>query len=246
MTGKPQIGLTERDRDVIHEVSRFGAMTRDQLMRLRLFTSKTRANDRLQKLVRAGVLASRRQALMAGGPRLVYLPGPALAEAKATRLRYAHCSDLFLEHQLGLVDIRLAFEHHTVVAHWRTDKELQLQGLGTVPDSYVECEIEGLAVCCFLEYDRGTETLGRVERKVDAYRQFALSGTFERTFGRRFFRLLIVTDADRRLETLSKTVARVTDKMVRLTTLPLLVAQGPARSIWRRPGQSRFESLTGA
>jgi hypothetical protein len=59
MSGK-SLAFTERDRAVVREVARFGVMSRDQLMRLKFFSSKTRANDRLKRLVDEGYLGARR------------------------------------------------------------------------------------------------------------------------------------------------------------------------------------------
>src|SRR5688572_26101846 len=164
MTGK-SLALTERDRTVMREVARFGVMSRDQLVRLRLFSSKTRANERLKRLVEKGYLAARRQPLPVGGPRFVYLLGRLSADAR-DRKALAETSDLFLSHQLGLVDIHLAFELHSTIAQWLSDKDLARLPLGVVPDSYVEYQVGTLTYCAFLEYDRGTEPLGRIERKV--------------------------------------------------------------------------------
>jgi hypothetical protein len=213
-------------------------------MRLKLFTSKTRANERLRRLVRHDYLAAKRQALPAGGPRLIYLPGRGLAESQEVKRRYSDASDLFLRHQLGLVDIRLAFEADTTVTRWLTDKDLGAAALGVIPDAYLEFQVGSLTFCAFVEYDRGTETLARFERKVRAYLDAAYSGAFERAFHRRYFRLLVVTDSDRRLSSLSDAVVRLTDKVVRLTTLAALSTSGPLASIWRRPGSSTPQSLT--
>jgi hypothetical protein len=215
-------------------------------MRLRLFSSKTRANDRLKRLVGAGYLSSRRQPLPVGGPRLLYSPGPLLTAGRDARRRFADLSELFLTHQLGLVDIRLAFEYQTTLVRWLPEKELSGLSLGLVPDAYLEYEVAGLTYCAFVEYDRGTETLGRFERKVRAYLALAQSGRFPRTFNRQFFRVYVVTDTAGRLTTLGKTTSQITDRIVRLTTLPELSHHGPLTSIWRRPGASAFESLTGS
>ena len=245
MTGK-SLAFTERDRAVVSEVTRFGVVSRDHLMRLKLFSSKTRANDRLKRLVDAGYLASQRQPLPVGGPRCVYLPGRLLADGRDVRRRFDDVSALFLAHQLGLVDIRLAFEQHSHLLRWLTEKDLAGLSLGLVPDAYLEYELGGLTYCAFVEYDRGTETLGRIERKVRAYLDLAQSGRFERTLKRRFFRVFVVTDSTGRLVTISETTARVTDRIMRLTTLRELSHHGPLMSIWRRPGASASESLNGS
>lgn len=240
------LAVTERDRAIVREIGRFGVMSREQLMRLRFFASKTRANERLKRLVDAGYLAARRQPLPVGGPRCVYLPGVQSEDRREARKRFAEGSGLFLAHQLGLVDIRLAFEQHATLSRWLSEKDLAGLSLGLVPDAYIEYAVQALTFCAFVEYDRGTETLGRIERKVRAYLTLAHSGQFERTFTRKFFRVLMVADTAGRLATLSQTTARLTDRVVRLTTLNNLTHRGPLASIWRRPGATTLESLTGS
>jgi hypothetical protein len=238
MSGR-SLALTERDSAVMREVIRFGVMSREQLMRLKLFSSKTRANERLKRLVDAGYLTARRQPLPVGGPRCLYMPGRGPHSGRRTEV-----SDFFLMHQLGLVDIRLAFEQHCTLSQWLVEKDLAALSLGVVPDAYLEYEVGTLTYCAFVEYDRGTETLGRIERKVRAYLDLAQSGRFERTLRRRFFRVLVVADSVRRLVSLSQTALRITHRIIRLTTLSELSHHGPLASIWRRPGASTFESLT--
>lgn len=244
MTGNHHLALTDRDRALLAEVSRFGAVTREQLVRLRFFASKTRANERLRRLTQAGYLASRAQPLNAGGPRFVYFPGHELEPSRTPRRRIAEASGLFVAHQLGLVDVRIAFEQHVTVTRWLTEKDLADQALGLVPDALIEYVTGGFAFTAFVEYDRGSEPVGRIEQKANAYLKLAFSGTFERIFKRRFFRTLIVTDSSGRLDSLSASIARLTSKIFRLTVLQPLVHQGPLASIWRRPGATTFESLT--
>lgn len=242
MTGKT-LALTERDKAVLVEVQRFGVLTRDHLTRLKFFSSKTRANERLKRLTDAGYLSSRRQALLSGGPRLVYLPGQ-LLQVQGRRRRPTDTSEMFLAHQLGLIDIRIAFERAVSIGRWLSDKELTAANLGVIPDAYLEYEVRDLTYCAFVEYDRGTEALVRLERKVKAYLDLAHSGRFERSFKRRFFRVLLVSDTAGRVLSVSRTVARITERIIRLTTLTELAGKGPLGSIWRRPGASDFESLT--
>jgi hypothetical protein len=243
MTGK-RLAATERDRAIVRDIARFGVMSRGQLMRLGFFASKTRANERLKRLVAAGHLAARRQPLALGGPRYVYVPGTLSADGREARKRVASMSDLFLAHQLGLVDIHLAFEQFATLARWLSEKDLAGLSLGLVPDAYLEYEVEALTFCAFIEYDRGTETLARIERKVRAYLALAHTGQFERAFRRKFFRVLVVADAVGRLVTLSQTAARLTDRVLRFTTLNELSHHGPLASIWRRPGATTLETLT--
>jgi len=172
------------------------------------------------------------------------LPGRLVKVSSDGSRRWLEASGLFLNHQLGLVDVRLTFEQGTTVRRWLTDKELGGVSPGLIPDAYVEFELEGLTYCAFVEYDRGTEALGRLERKTRAYLELAFSGRFERTFGRRFFRALFITDSPGRLSTMTKAVGRLTDRVVRLTTMNQLVSQGPIAPIWRSPRSAETHSLT--
>lgn len=244
MPGK-RVALTERDQAICAEVARYGLITRDQLVRLGLFHSKTRANERLTRLTASGYLDRRSQPMPVGGPRFVYLPGRLDLGQREARRRYTEGSDLFLAHQLGLVDVRIAFARHTQLTRWMSDRELGTSTPGLIPDGYVEYDLKGLTYCAFLEYDRGTETLARFERKVHGYQTLAFSGAFARTFRRRFFRVFIITDSPKRLDTLSQTIARTTDRIFWLTTLTELSHHGPLASIWRRPGGRDSTSLTG-
>lgn len=241
MTGK-KLALTERDKLVLAEVQRFGVLAREHLVRLKFFSSKTRANERLRRLTRAGYLTSRRQPLLSGGPRLVYFPGRLLKSQGARRS--VDVSEMFLAHQLGLADIRIAFDQAVNISRWLSERELAAAKLGPISDAYLEYEIRGLTYCAFIEYDRGTETLTRVERKAKAYLDLAYSGRFVRTFKRRFFRVLLVSDTPGRVASAAEAIARTTDRIFRLTTLMQLSAQGPLASIWRRPGAADLESLT--
>ena len=228
--------LTERDQTIIREVNRLGALTREHLTALGHFASKTRANERLKRLVDEELLASRRQPLHAGGPRLVYLP------LGTERLR--NSSAPFLAHQLGVVDVRVAFEIASQVSRWLTDQELRAFNLGVIPDGCVEYSHEAKAFCAFLEYDRQTETVERVVRKVRAYLALAFSGRFEKEFHHKYFRLLLVVDSPGRLANLSAAIVRVSDKVTRLALLRDVKTRGPLAPIWQRPGSKVCESLT--
>ena len=69
--------LTERDRRVIADVASFQVLTRAQLTLLGHFSSKTRGNATLARLVRHGFLSRRHQPSVAGTSRALYFAGPA-------------------------------------------------------------------------------------------------------------------------------------------------------------------------
>lgn len=239
--GGKTLAVTERDRRICDLALRFGAVTREQLQRLGLFTSATRAKARLKALTDQGLLAAHPLAVHQRGVRFVYMPGRLLQPG---RRRSEGLSPFFVSHQVGLVDIRIAFELRTTVRQWMSDKDLAALSLGFIPDGYVEYAKGGASFAAFIEYDRSTESLVRLERKVRDYTTFAFSGRFEQQFHRKYFRLLLVAETTGRVDSLSKTAARVTDRMVRLTTLSALNTYGPLAAIWRRPGGRQLESLT--
>lgn len=243
MPGKG-LALTTRDRQVLMEISRFGVMTKGQLIRLGFFGSNTRAKERLKRLVDAEYLAVRQQPIAPGGPRFVYCLGPAASDNQTHSRRFQAVSELFLAHELGLVDIRIALERHTAVSQWQVGKDLVAANLGIVPDAFCEYDVNGLTFSVFIEYDRGTETQARFARKAKAYADLAFSGRFTAILRRKFFRVFVVTDSAARLSNLSDSIADVTDRIFWLTTLSELSKQGPLASIWRRPGADRLESLT--
>lgn len=242
MAGSP-LQITARDRAVLRALSTFGVLTRTQVIRLGHFRSKTRANARLKRLTDAGYLTARVQPLTAGGPALVYGPGPALDRSRHRRRRVSEGSALFLTHELGLVDLRIAFGQHTDLRRWLTASDLTTHGLGLIPDAYVEYAIEGRVFAAFLEYDRGTESLGRLEQKIRAYLDLAFSGRFAQTFQHRFFRALFVADTAGRAATLHHTATRLTDKVIRVATRTDVIDHGPLAAIWRRPGIDHPEPL---
>jgi hypothetical protein len=225
-------------------VARLGLLTRDQLMRLGFFHSPSRAKERLKKLVDQGLLATAPHAVLRGGIRFVYLPGRLLADGTHQRRRMRQASPLFVAHQLGVVEARIAFERHTTLRRWHTDRDLAALSLGVIPDACAEYEVSGRVTVVFLEYDRGTETRSRIEQKTRAYLDLAHSGRFQEAFGRQFFRLLILTDSPRRLTSLSAAVATITNQVARFATLDELTQHGPLAAIWRRPGQSQLDTLT--
>src|SRR5579862_4890652 len=61
-----RIMLTERDKGLLEFVRRFRLLNRDQIMALTHFNSLTRANTRLAKLVKAGLLARKQTSVIPG------------------------------------------------------------------------------------------------------------------------------------------------------------------------------------
>lgn len=247
--------LTERDRRVIADVASFQVLTRAQLTLLGHFSSKTRGNATLARLVRHGFLSRRHQPSVAGTSRALYFAGPAaqvLLNTSAdthrnSRRRLAVLSDLFLDHQLLVTDVRLAF----VAAgpecqdpRWRNESELRALNLGLIPDGHIEYSSRGKRFGAFVEIDRGTEDLTRWVRKVQAYVLLARSDRYRSIFTLPFYRVLVIAESDGRLRNLRKATAQLTDRIFWFTTHERLLKDGPFHHIWQRPVDAASHALT--
>ena len=74
-----------------------------------------------------------------------------------------------------------------------------------VPDGYVQLSDTNFDYHHFLEIDMGTEDLKRFGEKIPRYLAYYNSGGFEKTYGAKSMRVLIITTGARRAENLRKT-----------------------------------------
>ena len=253
--GGKAIALTERDIDVIKDVADFGLMSREQIRRRHQFGSVTRVNATLLRLVQHGYLSRRFQPSLTAWRRALYFIGPAgeavlpmRRDLPGERRRHAHWSDLFVEHQLQVNDVRLRFmelhEDGYRFDQWLAEFELRNVGLDMIPDGLVHYGWAGRAFTAFIEVDRGTESLPRWRHKTRAYLDLAFSGRYEAIFKRRYFRVLVVTPSDRRLNSLGREIAKQTTQIFWLTTFNDLLERGPLAGVWRRPANLQLHALT--
>jgi len=247
--------LTTRDRTLITDLADYGVLTREQVQSLGHFASKTRANTRLLRLTRAGYLSRRALPTVMGSHRALYFMGPRSldlldrprARAHGDRRRVQGLSDLFLEHQLFINDVRLLFQRPMpsyVFGRWLSEPSLRELALGLVPDGYVEYLYAARHFSAFLELDRGTERLARWADKVRCYQQLATSGQFVQRFSRRFFRVLVVTSSPTRLTHLREVVAKFTDRIFWFATLEDVRQGGTLARVWLRPVDPERHALT--
>jgi hypothetical protein len=248
--------VTDRDVRILEDVAEFGLMTREQIRRRQRFGSLTRVNTTLLRLVRAGYLSRRFQPTLTGWRRALYYIGPAGLQllgdrgegAAADRRRLAEWSDLFVEHHILVNEVRLAFADcrypDYACERWMTETALQRLRVPVKPDGFVEYAVRDRSFAAFLELDRGTESSRRWRQKTEAYLTFAGSGRYERIFGRRFFRVLVVVPTVQRLERLQREIGRYTHEIFWLATIPELLAQGPLACIWSRPADRARHALT--
>lgn len=254
MAGNNHLILQPRDRAFLRELAILRVVDHEQARRVAGFGSTSRANKRLLKLVRAGLL--RRFFLGSGGGRKALYSlsekGAFAADVPFRGLRRKQgaviAMDFFVEHQLAVNGIFLAarFEKSPSpeirFVHWMGFHAPLAPELRLIPDGYVEFAIPSGVTALFFEVDLGTESQKVWQEKTRQYVQLAVSGAFRRTFGHDRFRVLVVANSARRLESIRKTVAGVTEKIFRFATLDDALAQFFA-PVWMKPVGSKAESL---
>src|SRR5439155_17261498 len=104
---------------------------------------------------------------------------------------------------------------------------------------------EAKTTCSFLEVDLGTENLSVWKKKVEAYIAYAVSGAFETQFRRSQFRVLVITDSERRLHSIRAVIAKYTDKIFWISSFDLIEIQSFWAPIWFRPRSTEPQPLFG-
>lgn len=217
------------------------------------FGSTDRANKRLLKLTRAGLL--RRFFLGSGGGRkALYALSEKGARCVGVPLRGPRrpqgailVADSFVDHQLavnalycilkfGMLPLGIAFRR------WIAFAQPLTPDLPLIPDGYVELASPAGVMAAFIEVDLGNESLRVWREKARKYLQMAISGTYRRMFGEERFRVLVVAHSARRMESLRRAVSKETQKIFRFATLDAARTQffGP---VWRKPTGDRPEPL---
>ena len=104
-----------------------------------------------------------------------------------------------------------------------------------IPDAYLEISGPKETIAAFLEFDLGHENLIVWKKKVEKYLQYAISGEFESLVHQSQFRVLVVANSERRLESLQKATAAVTNKIFYFSTVNSVHDVGFWAPIWFRP-----------
>ncbi len=254
MAGNDRMILQERDRLFLRELAQMRVIDREQAEVVAGFGSVSRANRRLAKLVRAGLL--RRFFLgSGGGRRALYTLSEKGARAGGVSFRGINrpqgavlVADFFVEHQLAVNAIYCAAKFraipmHGVVFHrWIAFREPVAPAIRLIPDGYVEfISPKGIAAA-FLEVDLGNESLDIWREKTKKYLELAVSGTYRNIFGQERFRVLVAANSHRRMDSLRKATAGITDKIFRFATLDE-ARTGFFEPVWRRPAAHEPEPL---
>jgi len=250
--------LQDRDRHLLRELAVLRVIDREQAKCVAGFRSTTRANTRLIALTRAGLLrryflgttASGRKALYSSskrGAELVEVPYRGLRRGSDETL----VADVFVTHQLRINEILCAAKYRPIPVpgvrflRWKSFQESIAPGHSLIPDGYVEFATPAKSLAAFLEVDLGNESRSVWRSKIQAYLQYAVSGSFDQQFSRSQFRTLVIANSERRLLSLCGATAELTEKIFWLTTYESIVKDGFWSAIWRRPKDHHLQSLTG-
>ena len=265
--------LQQRDKEIITSIYSFRILTRQQLQKLFRFNSSRRVNQRLKILYDHKFLSRYFLPTVRGSAKAVYYLGPRGAAIAAEELGIAvnlvnrerkstsNLKELFLNHVLGLNDIRIAFylglDTHPGMAleRWINDNECHQQyrvvvfGKSVIkqfrPDGYFRIIYKGKLYSFFIEYDRSTMTVGRFAGKVHSYLDFHALGYYRKRFGVQYFRVVVVTKTRERLYNLKKAVGAITDKHFWFTTINQITPNTVFSPIWQRVGKQKFYPLVG-
>jgi hypothetical protein len=255
MTGsnRKSIVLQERDRHLLQELAVMRVADRDQAKRVAPFSSTTRANVRLLALCRAGLLrkfflgstgsgVKALYALSERGAKLINTPYRGLRRTQGQTL----VADFSVMHQLRVNDLYCTMKHGPLpsgatFSRWVAFHEPLMDGLSLIPDGYAEIAAPTRTLAAFLEVDLGHEGRKVWTAKVAGYLKYAASGAFEKRFGHRQFRTLVVAPSDRRIQSLRTATAALTDKILWFTTFDAIERVGFWEAIWQRPkGDARI------
>lgn len=193
------VRLTDRDVRILARLAVARWLTTAQIHRAYFPEATLNAvQKRLRKLSDAGYLRSYREHPTAEAVHAVGPKGKTLVEEKGIEAVLGEEIPRQLEHLLGVNEVRIAIESSAVgIAFFFT--YVQLAGLGwrhpTIPDAIFA--VNAPAKRAFLlEYDRGTETLGRLLQKLESYGKGIEGFSFEA--------VVIVTERPRRFDVLSR------------------------------------------
>ena len=242
-----------RDFTVLHELATMRVADREQLKVAAGFNSTTRVNTRLLALARAGLL--RRFFLGSGGGRKALY---ALA-SKGAQMIQAPCrgprrpqnatlvADFFIEHQLRVNDLYCALKFGATpgvrFVNWVAFHEPLMPNLRLIPDGYVEISTTDGIDGSFIEVDLGHEGLPIWKDKARNYLQLALSGEYERFFRHPRFRVLVLLNSERRLQSVRGAVAEITEKVFWFATLDAAKGEKFFAPVWQRPAGKTYQPL---
>jgi hypothetical protein len=257
MTGnnEPHIVIQLRDEHLLRELASMRVIDREQAKIVAGFGSTTRANTRLLTLYRVGLLRRFFQGTAAGGRKSLYalsLKGARLVgESRPVKLHYGNdellATNFFVAHQLRVNAVYCAMRYQRIptpgisFVGWQSFSQPVAPRL--VPDGFVSLATPQGTVGSFLEIDLGFEGTAVWKAKVEAYLRYASSGSFAKALAQPQFRVLVITNSEKRVRLLANLIARFTNKVFWLASFETIDRDGLWSPIWIRPSNATRKSL---
>jgi hypothetical protein len=226
------IVIQERDRHLLKELSLLRVIDREQAKIVAGFHSTTRANSRLLALTKTGFLRRFFLGTSGGGQKGLYALSPEGARIVEVPYRGPRrrrdevlIADLFVAHQLSINEIYCTLKYQPMPSgnirfvRWMSFFEPLHQGFSLIPDGYAEILHPRSALTAFLEIDLGSEGRKVWKEKIKEYLRYALSGLFAGQFGQPRFRVLVILNSERRLQSIRAVVAAATEKIFWFATI---------------------------
>lgn len=247
--------IQDRDRRLLSELAVMRVVDREQARIASGFNSTTRVNTRLLALSRAGLLRRFFWGPAGVGRKLLYALSVRGAEQVGVSVRGPRrrnnevlVADYFISHQLSINQLYCALKYGALprpisFERWISFPEPLAERVRLIPDGYVELKTPAGIMAAFLEVDLGHERGAVWKEKLKKYLEFAVSGNFERLFGPKQFRVLVVTNSERRLLSIRNVVRASTRKLFWFSTMQAINSNGFFGRVWLRPEGNTFESL---
>jgi hypothetical protein len=249
---------------IVAAVADYKLLSRSQIQRLFGFGNTTRVNFRLMRLFHHGYLARHYLPTMHGSSQAIYaldrLGLPVAAERLGKDVAQLwrpkeKLKPLFLNHQLAVNDVRIAFElaarthdDHQLLM-WLPEEEVKDRFFfgdrwhTLTPDAFWRYEVRKRVLSAFVEVDQGTMPNKRFKEKVERYFAYDISGRYVERYKGQRFRVLVITNSLARLANLKNTAAQVTQRYCWFTTLSTLSENEVLAPIWEIVGNEGKMSL---
>jgi hypothetical protein len=248
--------LQSRDRHLLQELAVMRVIDREQAKCVAGFGSTTRVNSRLLALTRAGLLRRFFIGFDAVGKKALYTLSPKGAAFTGTsnqgvrrRRDELSVADIFVSHQLKINEIYCLLKYRpipvpeTKFVQWVSFSEPLASGSALIPDGYVEIATGRDFVAAFLEVDLGHESRSVWRTKVESYLRYAVSGDFTKQRNQPQFRTLVVTNSERRTNSLRIATRELTEKIFWFTNFDLIGREGIWSPIWQRLKNDERQAL---
>jgi Replication-relaxation len=258
MTGNKQNGivLQDRDRHLLQELAVMRVVDREQAKCVGRFGSTTRVNSRLLGLTRVGLLRRFFIGSDAVGKKALYTLSPKGAAFTGTssqglrrRRDELSVADIFVNHQLRINEIYCLAKYRPIsipdakFVRWVSFSEPLTSGSLLIPDGYVEIATPRDFMAAFLEVDLGHESRSVWRTKMQSYLRYAVSGDFTKERNQPQFRTLVVTNSERRMNSLRVATSELTEKIFWFTTFDLIALEGFWSRIWQRSKNDERQAL---